>query len=609
MEKTKARSLFKTIYTKLLGYTIIVFIILYIGSWIFIQSVVHHDAYIIEYLITTSTEISLSTFDQILGKEETLPENTLLSCLNSLNENMVVPQEKQCENVIQLVISPTGTIIISNSYYFQDINFSDLPFFPSVASATEHGKIAIPRAFILGTPDNRTFYKFVFAPLENGNILGLALPIQSDINIRSIFQLSMRQIVKDIDVVQDLEVVYPTTQILSNYDSIKITPEDFASIDGNGNKTLFRKIEKFIGLPSRTQVMYTWLSKVPSSSDNNIVYIPQPYIIYMDLNFSPLLREFFTSMYIVSAIFIAFILLSGITIFMISKNITLNINNITDVLRKWKNINKHSPHEIENFLKELKNRHSKLTHNIREIHDMTESFTETIETLLAFQRQLMHNNMLLEESYKELEEKQESLRRAYYFFARRLAKLAEQFDNETGEHISRVGDYSAFIAEKLGFPPEVCEDIRRFAPLHDIGKILIPQSILNKKGPLTPEEWEIMKKHTIYGWEILGGEEDNEMPMAKNIARWHHEKWDGSGYPDGLKGEQIPIEARIVALADIYDALRSPRPYKKALSHEEVVKIILEGDGRTSPNHFDPQILQIFRKYHQVFDEIYRSNT
>jgi len=106
-----------------------------------------------------------------------------------------------------------------------------------------------------------------------------------------------------------------------------------------------------------------------------------------------------------------------------------------------------------------------------------------------------------------------------------------------------------------------------------------------------------MKKHTIYGWKILGGDEDNEMPIAKNIARWHHEKWDGSRYPDGLKGEQIPVEARIVALADSYDAFRFPLPYKKELSHEKVVKIILEGDGSTPPDHFDPEILRLFRKY------------
>ncbi|NOZ93048.1 HD domain-containing protein [bacterium 3DAC] len=239
---------------------------------------------------------------------------------------------------------------------------------------------------------------------------------------------------------------------------------------------------------------------------------------------------------------------------------------------------------------------------------MTETFEETIEEFLETQRQLVYNNILLEDAYKELEEKQQSLKRAYYFFARRLARLAEQFDNETGEHIVRVGEYSAFIAEKLGMREEFIEDIRRFAPLHDIGKILIPQHILRKPGPLTKEEWEIMKKHTIYGWEILGGEEENEMEMAKNIARWHHEKYNGCGYPDKLKGNEIPLEARIVALADIYDALRSPRPYKKALKHNEVVNIILKGDGRVMPEHFDPEILDIFARYHKVFDEIYENN-
>ena len=191
----------------------------------------------------------------------------------------------------------------------------------------------------------------------------------------------------------------------------------------------------------------------------------------------------------------------------------------------------------------------------------------------------------------------EEIRSSYQYLANKFQDISGIYHHETMEHVSRIGDLSALIARGIGAMDSEVDDLIIFARLHDMGKIKVPLEILMKEGPLTGEEYEIVKNHTTWGAEIVG--DASWLVPARNICLTHHEKWDGSGYPNGLKGHEIPIEGAIVAMADIYDALRSPRSYKDGFTHEEVVRIILEGDGRTCPDHFHPEVLKWFRRNHE----------
>ncbi len=215
------------------------------------------------------------------------------------------------------------------------------------------------------------------------------------------------------------------------------------------------------------------------------------------------------------------------------------------------------------------------------------------DTVLTKTAELRETLNLLEEASKEMVE--------------RLITAAEYRDDDTGSHIKRIGLYAKELAEALGCNKKFVDAIFFASPMHDIGKVGIPDSVLLKPGKLTPEEFELIKSHTLIGAKILSGSKYEYLKLAESIALTHHERYDGTGYPRGLKGEEIPFEGRILIIIDQYDALRSKRPYKEPFSHSDVFDIITKGDGRTKPSYFDPEVLNAFIKINKIFDDIFNS--
>jgi len=198
----------------------------------------------------------------------------------------------------------------------------------------------------------------------------------------------------------------------------------------------------------------------------------------------------------------------------------------------------------------------------------------------------------LQRALLELGAAQDGLREAHNETVIKLAVACEYRDDDTAQHLKRMAGYSRVLAQQLGLPADMVKGIETAAPMHDIGKIGVPDSILLKPGRLTPEEFKVMQKHPGIGARILSGSSSPLLHLAESIALCHHEKFDGTGYPRNLKGEDIPIEGRIVALADVFDALTTRRCYKPAFSIERTLEIIREGNGR----HFDPMIVDAFMK-------------
>lgn len=237
-----------------------------------------------------------------------------------------------------------------------------------------------------------------------------------------------------------------------------------------------------------------------------------------------------------------------------------------------------------------------------------------VQTHIALKRArsfLQEQNVILEDQVRERTKQLEGLQDALIIS---MASLAETRDNETGHHIRRTQHYILELARYLSSHPKYAADltpknielIYKTAPLHDIGKVGVPDRILLKPGRLTPEEFEEMKRHTIYGRDTLDaaekilGAQENFLTIARDIVYYHHEKWDGSGYPEGIAGEAIPASARLMAIVDVYDALISSRPYKEPMSHEQAYAIIREGRG----THFDPDAIDAFEAIKEIVAQI-----
>uniref|UniRef100_A0A832MP38 HD-GYP domain-containing protein n=1 Tax=Pseudothermotoga hypogea TaxID=57487 RepID=A0A832MP38_9THEM len=318
------------------------------------------------------------------------------------------------------------------------------------------------------------------------------------------------------------------------------------------------------------------------------------YVVVEDSLLDEILISLIAPLSVVSSVFIVNLFAVRRLRKALKKTVVQPMENIVEAVRNYLSGRGFEIEEIEEPTYETKMLASELSDMVTIIDSQTQELKASYDQLEASQREI-------EEAYERLRLEEEEIRYAYNLLSEKLSAVIENFDEPTGEHVQRVKKLSKFLAEKLNLPRELVEQIELYAPLHDIGKIKVPKEILNKPGRLTYEEFEIVKKHVLWGAEMVG--DDEKLKVARNIVLYHHERYDGSGYPFGLKDGEIPIEAQIVGLVDVYDALRSDRPYKKALNHEEALRIIVEGDEKTLPRQFSPELLEIFSKYS---DEIRR---
>jgi len=227
-----------------------------------------------------------------------------------------------------------------------------------------------------------------------------------------------------------------------------------------------------------------------------------------------------------------------------------------------------------------------------------------LEVRLLYREQGRYNATL----EQRVLERTAELQKSYLDTILTMTRAAEHRDEETGAHVQRISDYCRELAKFLDLGETFLDLICVASPMHDIGKIGVPDRVLLKAGGLTGEEWEVMKGHPLMGFRILGQSESPYLRMGAEIALNHHERWDGGGYPSGKKGPDIPLSARVMNLCDVYDALRSRRPYKAALDHLEALDIISHGDGRTLPEHFDPIVLDAFLQHHTVFQDVFAAH-
>ncbi len=255
--------------------------------------------------------------------------------------------------------------------------------------------------------------------------------------------------------------------------------------------------------------------------------------------------------------------------------------------------------------KQLEEAQAQLHLYARDLQTLVESERQKKAQLRATNKQLQAYARDFRTAFYAEQQKARELEKAYHDTILRLVKAMRYKDDETGAHTMRISHYAKVVALHLGWERAEAQMLFDAAPMHDVGKIGIPESILLKSGALSEAEWEVVRRHPVIGAALLQGSPSALLNQARIIALGHHERWDGSGYPNGTSGDETSQAARIVMLVDQYDALRTRRPYKPAHPHAQVVDILVNGDGRTLPRHFDPELLQVFRDIHPELEVIY----
>ena len=255
--------------------------------------------------------------------------------------------------------------------------------------------------------------------------------------------------------------------------------------------------------------------------------------------------------------------------------------------------------------KQLRAAKSQLVIYAKDLKELLAREQRKAKKLAAVNKQMQAYAQDLKAAYHAERQKTAELEKAYADTVVRLTLASRYKDEETGTHIQRLSHYAKALGLSIGLSEDEAQLIFDAAPMHDVGKVSIPDMIMQKRGPLDEHEWNVVKQHPVFGANLLAGSPSQLLETAREIALTHHERWDGTGYPQGLRNTEIPLGGRMVMLVDTYDALRSRRPYKPAFSHAKVCDIMFHGDDRTRPSHFDPQLLDAFREIHEQFEVIF----